>query len=53
MIKIKKGIPLYDQCDDNGYWGKIFGEKQDSFMKKVLSIPIIQKLSLLIEITQD
>ena len=25
MIKIKKGIPLIDQHDKNGFWGRKFG----------------------------
>ena len=45
MIKIKKGIPLYDQCDDNGYWGKIFGS---SFIPETLFQPL-EDLSIAFE----
>ena len=37
MIKIKKGIPLYDQCDENGYWGKVFGS---SYIPETLFQPL-------------
>ena len=45
MIKIKKGIPLYDQCDENGFWGKIFGS---SFVPETLFQPL-EDLSIAFE----
>ena len=37
MIKIKKGIPLIDQHDKNGFWGKKFG---GSYIPETLKKPI-------------
>ncbi len=28
MMDIKKGVPLIDQHDENGYWGGLFGGNQ-------------------------
>ena len=28
MIQLKKGVPLIDQHDENGYWGGKFGGNQ-------------------------
>ena len=36
MIKIKKGIPLIDQHDKNGYWGKFGG----NFIPETLKKPV-------------
>ena len=37
MIKIKKGIPLIDQHDKNGFWGRKFG---GSYIPETLKKPI-------------
>ena len=44
MIKIKKGIPLIDQHDKNGYWGKFGG----NFIPETLKKPV-EDLTLLFE----
>ena len=36
-MKIKKGIPLIDQHDKNGFWGKKFG---GSFIPETLKKPV-------------
>ena len=45
MIKIKKGIPLIDQHDKNGYWGGKFG---GNFIPETLKKPI-EDLTILFE----
>ena len=44
MIKIKKGIPLIDQHDKNGFWGKFGG----NFIPETLKKPV-EDLSVLFE----
>ena len=45
MIKIKKGIPLIDQHDKNGYWGEKFG---GNFIPETLKKPV-EDLTILFE----
>ena len=44
MTKIKKGIPLIDQHDKNGYWGKFGG----NFIPETLKKPV-EDLTILFE----
>ena len=44
MIKIKKGIPLIDQHDKNGFWGKFGG----NFIPETLKKPV-EDLTILFE----
>ena len=44
MKKIKKGIPLIDQHDKNGYWGKFGG----NFIPETLKKPV-EDLTILFE----
>ena len=37
MMKIKKGKPLIDQHDKNGFWGKKFG---GNYMPETLKKPV-------------
>ena len=45
MIKIKKGKPLIDQHDKNGYWGGKFG---GNFIPETLKKPV-EDLTILFE----
>ena len=45
MIKIKKGTPLIDQHDKNGYWGGKFG---GNFIPETLKKPV-EDLAVLFE----
>ena len=45
MMKIKKGIPLIDQHDKNGYWGEKFG---GNFIPETLKKPV-EDLTILFE----
>ena len=44
MIKIKKNIPLIDQHDKNGFWGKFGG----NFIPETLKKPV-EDLTILFE----
>ena len=49
MTKIKKGIPLIDQHDKNGYWGKFGG----NFIPETLKKPVEDLTSLFEKLRKD
>jgi len=49
MKKIKKGIPLIDQHDKNGYWGKFGG----NFIPETLKKPVADLTSLFEKLRKD
>ena len=49
MLKIKKGIPLIDQHDKNGYWGKFGG----NFIPETLKKPVEDLTSLFEKLRKD
>jgi len=49
MIKIKKGIPLIDQHDKNGYWGKFGG----NFIPETLKKPVEDLTNLFEKLRKD
>ena len=49
MMKIKKGIPLIDQHDKNGYWGKFGG----NFIPETLKKPVEDLTSLFEKLRKD
>jgi tryptophan synthase/tryptophan synthase beta chain len=49
MIKIKKGIPLIDQHDKNGYWGKFGG----NFIPETLKKPVEDLTTLFEKLRKD
>ena len=49
MMKIKKGIPLIDQHDKNGYWGKFGG----NFIPETLKKPVEDLTNLFEKLRKD
>ena len=49
MMDIKKGVPLIDQHDENGYWGGVFGGNQ---IAESLNHPIEKFASELIKLSE-
>ena len=49
MKKIKKGIPLIDQHDKNGYWGKFGG----NFIPETLKKPVEDLTNLFEKLRKD
>ena len=49
MLKIKKGIPLIDQHDKNGYWGKFGG----NFIPETLKKPVEDLTNLFEKLRKD
>ena len=49
MTKIRKGIPLIDQHDKNGYWGKFGG----NFIPETLKKPVEDLTKLFEKLRKD